>query len=182
MLVINKEFVLRWSANYDNIFRGSYDETEEKAIRNWLSLQKEPKYLNKEYFVRLGRWKTKRQTTNYKANLESRIIEVTRSAYETSDELAKLDILDTLRGVGVAVASTILHYLQPDEFPIFDYHARTTLKEAGLWNREIKDASQNAWLDYVKSMRQISHALGVTLRELDKALFAYDKYRKNCEN
>jgi len=177
MLVIDKKFVQQWSSNYDKKYQGGHDQSEERAIRYWLSKQKEPKYLNKEYFVRLGRWKTKRQTSNYKANDESKIIEVTRSIHQVSDELIKLNILATLRGVSVAVASTILHYLQPNDFPIFDYHARTTLEKAGLWTRKTKDASAQAWLEYVKIMRQLSNQLGVSLRNLDKALFAYDKYR-----
>jgi thermostable 8-oxoguanine DNA glycosylase len=159
-------------------FQGRYDQNEEKAIREWLSKQDEPKYLNKEYFVRLGRWKTKRQTSNYESNDETRIIEATRSAYQASDELVKLNILKALKGVGVAVAGTIIHYLQPNLFPIFDYHARTTLKEAGLWHRSIADASDQAWLEYTNIMRDLSNRLGITLRDLDKALFAYDKYGK----
>lgn len=176
MLTIDRDFVQRWATNYDTEFQGSYDQTEERAIRDWLSRLPEPKYLDKEYFVRLGRWKTKRQTSNYEANDEKRIIEVTRSAYQASDEVLKLEILMSLRGVGVAVAATILHYLQPDVFPIFDYHARTSLQKAGRWSREIDDASVKAWLEYLKIMRGLSGHLGVSLRDLDKALFAYDKY------
>jgi thermostable 8-oxoguanine DNA glycosylase len=176
VLTLDHDFVKRWCDKYDEIFRVSYDETEEKAIRTWLNKQSEPKYLNKEYFVRLGRWKTKRQTSNYEANDQNTIIEVTRSAYQASDPLIKLSILGTLRGVGVAVAGTILHYLHPEKFPIFDYHARTTLKKANLWDRDVKDDSEQAWLEYTDTMNELAKGLDVSLRDLDKALFAYDKY------
>lgn len=176
MLALDAEFVQRWRDRYDEIFEGSYDRNEEKAIRDWLSEQGKLKYLNKEYFVRLGRWKTKRQTSHYEANHESDIIEATQAAYQSSSELVKLNVLKRLKGVGVAVAATILHYLQPNTFPIFDYHARTTLKKAGLWNRSEKDDSDQAWLEYARIMRELSSRLDVSLRDLDKALFAYDKY------
>ena len=176
MLTLDREFVQRWCNRYNEIFRGSYDETEEKAIRSWLSIQTGPKYLNKECFVRLGRWKTKRQTSNYQLNDENTIIQVTRCAYQANDALIKLSILKTLRGVGVAVAGTILHYLHPDRFPIFDYHARATLKRANLWSRDVNDDSDQAWLEYIKTMNELAKRLGVSLRDLDKALFAYDKY------
>lgn len=176
MLVLDAKFVQQWRDKYNEIFEGSYDQNEENAIRDWLSKQGKPKYLNKEYFVRLGRWKTKRQTSNYEANHESDVIEATRSAYQASDELVKLNILKKLKGVGVAVAATILHYLQSNTFPIFDYHARTTLKRAGFWNRSEDDASNQAWLEYTNIMRGLSARLNVSLRDLDKALFAYDKY------
>jgi len=176
MLTLDHGFVQRWCNKYSEIFRGSYDETEEKAIRSWLSRQGEPKHLNKEYFVRLGRWKTKRQTSNYEANDENTIIQVTRFAYQASDPLLKLSVLKTLRGVGVAVAGTILHYLHPDRFPIFDYHARATLRRASLWSRDVNDDSDQAWLEYTNIMNELAKRLGVSLRDLDKALFAYDKY------
>lgn len=176
VLIIDRTFVQQWAGRYDEIFKGSYDQTEEAAIRQWLSTLREPKYLHKVYFVRLGRWKTKRQTSNYMINDESRIVDITKAAYRASDSSVKLGTLKTLRGVGVAVAGTILHYFHPDTYPIFDYHARNTLKRAGLWKRETKDASDIAWLEYVELMRDLSAKLGVTLRDLDKALFAYDKY------
>ncbi len=174
--MIDKEFIWKWSRVYDRVFQGSEDETEEKAIRAWLSTLPKPKYLDKEHFVRLGRWKTKRQTSNYKKNDAQIVQEVTRLAYHASDSLVKLDTLRQLRGVGVAVAATILHFLHPDLYPIFDYHARTALKEEGLWQRQIKDASPQAWLEYVDTMRKLASSTDATLREVDKALFAHDKY------
>jgi len=179
-LDIDAAFVQEWSDYYDKRSSGSYDQVEESAIRAWLSKVGEPKYLNKEYFVRLGRWKTKRQTPRYEENDEDEVEEKTRAAYLASDKLVKLNTLrgakGGLRGVGVAVAATILHYLQPDEFAIFDYHVRNTLNMAGHWSREIDDDSDEAWLDYLGVMHQLSGDLGVSLRTLDKALFAFDKY------
>jgi hypothetical protein len=53
--------------------------------------------------------------------------------------------------------------------------ARTTLKKAGQWKRATRDNSVDAWEEYVATMRQLSERLGVSLRELDKALYAYDR-------
>ena len=175
MLVIDKEFVQKWARIYDERFKEGKAESEERAIRDWLSNQKAPKYLDKEYFVRLGRWKSARVTKYYEANDDRKVIEVTRAAYLASNDLDKLRILTSLRGVGVPVGATILHYLQPNDFPIFDFHARKTLQQAGLWSRSRDDASTQAWLDYVGIMRGLSSHLDVSLRKLDKALFAYDK-------
>lgn len=174
--MIDKTFIRKWSRVYDRVFQGSEDETEEKAIRAWLSTLPETKYLDKEHFVRLGRWKTKRQTSNYKKNNAQIVQDVTRFAYQASGPLVKLNTLRQLRGVGVAVAATILHFLHPGLYPIFDYHARTTLKEEGLWQRQIEDDSPQAWLEYIDTMRKLARSTGATLREVDKALFAYDKY------
>jgi thermostable 8-oxoguanine DNA glycosylase len=179
MLDISREFVKQKAKLYDEKFKDSKELPVEIEIRAWLSRRPEPKYLDKEHFVKLGWWKTRRQMKNYKANNEILIQESTRSAYLASEERQKLDILTKrmkLKGVGVPVASTILHFLKPDEFPIFDVHVRSSLKKACKWNRSVKDASSDAWLEYVDIMRGISKAIEVSLRDLDKALWAYDKW------
>lgn len=175
MLNIDKSFIQKWSNIYDERFKGGKAISEEIAIRDWLSTLEEPKYLNKEYFVRLAEWKSARPRRHYIKNYEKDITEITRTVYLDKDELAKLRLLMNLRGVGVAVAATIIHFLQPSEFPIFDYHCRNVLYEAGFWKRDKKEASANAWVDYVGIMRKLVSSLAVSLRELDKAMFAYDK-------
>jgi desulfoferrodoxin-like iron-binding protein len=54
--------------------------------------------------------------------------------------------------------------------------ARRTLQKAGFWTREVGDASGEAWLEYVKVMRELSINLDVPLRELSKALLAYENF------
>ena len=175
MLKITSDFVRHWAKKYDDQYVDGSDSIEEKAFRSWIEQQGEPKYLNKEYFIRVGRWKSKRQTKNYKSNDAVLIEESTRSACQVANERFKFQILMSLRGVGAPVASTILHFLDPGHFAIFDIRVRTSLKKAGLWNRDQNDASVDACLEYMRIMRELSKKLGVSLRELDKALWAYDK-------
>ena len=179
MLDINREFVEHWVKIHDDKFRWSVALQVEMEIREWLAKQPEPKYFDEEHFVKLDKWKTPRQEENYKCNDESLIKEATRLAYEVSHERLKLHILRVLKGVGVPVASTFLHFLHPDKFPIFDVRVRSSLKKAGKWNRSVDDASDSAWLEYVDIMRGLSQELSVSLRELDKALWAYDKWGIN---
>jgi thermostable 8-oxoguanine DNA glycosylase len=176
MCDVDVELVRQWSRAYDDVNRGTRDEFEENAILDWISRQHEPKYLNKEYFVRLGRWKTPRYHDTRKANQEKTIIQVTRLAYRMQGDLNKLQILRSLRGVGIAVASTILYFLEPDRYAIFDYHVRNALNKKHCWDRGKDDNTERAWLEYVDVMRKLAAQIGVDLRTLEKALFAYDKY------
>ena len=64
----------------------------------------------------------------------------------------------------------------PTTPPEADRRARTTLKRTGLWKRKATDASLDAWVDYVSIMRRLSRRNRVSLRDLDKALFAYDRW------
>jgi len=176
MLEISAEFVRLGADEYYKKLgkRAENDKKEETAIREWLSQQPEPKRLNKKFFVRLGCWKSTRPKPFYEANDECLIEEVTRLAYELTNDRIKLHILQLLKGVGVPVASTILHFLQPDIFAIFDTRVLESLNKAKKWDKAKDDASDETWLEYTTIMRNLSANLGVTLRDLEKALWAHD--------
>jgi len=143
MIELSRKFIQQHCQRYDQHAKRE-DLEEERAIRAWLEALPERKFLDKKYFVRLGRWKTPRQTPAYELSDEALVTEVTRLAYELSNERLKLHVLKALNGVDVTVAACILHFLHPDEFPLFDHHARSTLKRAGKWNRDVDDASDSA--------------------------------------
>jgi len=176
MLIIDREFIERCCSEYDRRNQGKYDQIEETAILNWVSKQSGPKFLNREYFIRVGRWKTPRYAATRETNDEHNIIETTRSAYLAKGDLLKLNILKRLKGVGNAVASTILYYLQPDKFAVFDYHVRNTLKQAGKLTKGEEDNSAKVWLKCTQEIRELLSLHNKTLREVEKALFAYDKW------
>jgi len=173
--LLTAEFVTRWAATYDR--HAGYDQDEELEIKNQLA-QLKPKHLTKALFLRLGRWKTARQSRNYESNSESLVKEATLLASKANDDALKLHVLTSLRGVDIAVASTISHFLDPDSFPIFDVRVRRSLTRAGEWARRADDSSKNAWLEYVAATRRLCKRLSVSQRKLDKALWAYDKYKE----
>ena len=175
MLDISHDFVRDCSKKY-NERQKTKDRQDEENIRAWIAERPEPKFLDKDHFIKIGEWKTRRPKKYFEANDETLVKEATQLAYNVSNERLKLHILTVLKDVQVAIASTILYFLQPDEFPIFDVRARKSLKKAGRWNRHADDAGVEAWLEYTNIMRCISRKLGVSLRELDKALWAYDKW------
>jgi len=179
MLIINKKFIERWSSEYDHRTWGTYHQTEEATILAWLSKQGKPEFLNKEYFTRLGRWKTLRWRRTRESNNEHEIIEATHSAYVAKNDLEKLNILRGLKGVGIAVASTILYCLEPDKFAIYDYHVRNSLRKAGKLVTGAKGSISKTWLEYTRVVRELSDLYSKPLREVEKALYAYDKWGCN---
>ena len=78
--------------------------------------------------------------------------------------------------VTVTVAATILHFMHARSFPIFDFHVWRTLRKAGLWKRPVTDAGIGSWAEYVRIMRRLARRYRVSLRDLDKALYAYDRW------
>ena len=176
MLRISRSFVREWAGEYDHRCDPA-SRAEEQALKAWLRGQQEPKYLDKGHFIRLARWTAPRQLEAYRSNNPTFVRQATRLAYQATLPRLKVHILSGLDGVSVTVAATILHFFHPRLFPIFDVHARTTLKKAGLWKRRIDDAGIDAWDDYVGVMRSLARRFRVSLRDLDKALYAYDRWR-----
>ncbi|MBI4571569.1 MAG: hypothetical protein HY723_06425 [Chloroflexi bacterium] len=177
MLRINRTFIREWAGEYNRLYRPR-DRADERAIKGWLRGQPAFKHLDKGHFVRLASWKSPRGRARYERNAAPVVREVTRLACHASNEQLKVRVLMLLDGVSVTVAATILHFFYPRRFPIFDKRARTTLSKAGLWRRSrISDASLDAWSEYVPIMRRLARRYRVSLRDLDKALYAYDRWR-----
>ncbi len=179
MLRINRTFVRHWSHEYNRLC-GPKQRSEERALKGWLRGQPAVKHLDKGHFVRLARWAAPRGLAAYQRNDGGLVREATRLACRVANERLKVHVLMALEGVSIAVAAAILHFFYPRSYPIFDVRDRTTLKKAGLWKRARGDASLDAWEEYVLVMGRLSRNLRVSLRDLDKALYAYDRWRKGA--
>lgn len=175
MVKVTRTFVREWAREYNRLSKPSA-RREERAIKAWLRGQPSLKHLDKNHFVRLSRWSAPRGLSAYIENAPALVRETTRLACRVSNERLKVHVLTALQGVSVTVAAAILHFFNPRLFPIFDVRARTTLKRAGLWKRPLDDTSLDAWEEYVSVMRRLSRRLRVSLRDLDKALYAYNRW------
>jgi hypothetical protein len=76
-----------------------------------------------------------------------------------------------LQGVQVPVASAILTAIDPERYTVIDFRA---LEALGC---DSKDRSVNFYLAYLKTCRQLASKHGVTLRNLDRALWQWSNER-----
>ena len=122
-------------------------------------------------FLQIAGWKTPRQRKNYERNSSSIVLEVTGISFETRrNERLRIEILTLLEGVNYPVASTLLHFAFPGHYPILDFRA--------IWSLGIErpmSYSFDFWWSFVKTMRKESARLGISIRDLDKALWAFSK-------
>jgi hypothetical protein len=95
---------------------------------------------------------------------------VTEVALSTSDERLRIEVLTLLDGVGWPVASVILHFVHNDRYPILD---RLALKALG--NEEPASYDFAFWWDYTRCCRRLADEHGVTMRQLDRALWQLAK-------
>jgi hypothetical protein len=122
-------------------------------------------------FLVVCAWKTPRSRPRVAANEEATVRFATGAALTATDEQARMEALLALDGVGVPTASTLLHFAEPDRYPILDVRALASLGE-----RTARSTYPVAyWLEYLAACRGLALRHGVDLRTLDKALWQYDR-------
>lgn len=66
------------------------------------------------------------------------------------------------------MASVILHFAFPERYPIIDVRVMRAVGEPAHY-------SFNRWIKYAECSRRAADAMGVSIRELDRALWVLDK-------
>src|SRR5262249_22065681 len=93
----------------------------------------------------------------------------TAAAFIARDDGIRLRLLLGLRGVGVAVASVMLHFADPGRYPIYDVRVRAALRRIGVRRRFPPTAA--GWAAYAATLRGLAARHRVSIRTLDKALW-----------
>jgi len=122
--------------------------------------------------VLLCEWKTARSRSRVARNTDAFVEAITRAAFATEDESERMAALCALRGVEAPTASVLLHFAEPDRYPIIDWRALESLGE-----RERATYPIPYWLAYVAACRALAAEAGVTMRVLDKALWQHSRER-----
>jgi hypothetical protein len=124
-------------------------------------------------FVRVCEWKSARSRPLVAANSPARIGRATgRALAPAAGEGERMEALLTLNGIGVPTASVLLHFAEPDRYPILDVRA---LESLGVKGRSVYPVP--FWLRYLAACRELAARHGVSLRTLDKALWQHSKER-----
>lgn len=123
-------------------------------------------------------WKSNRTKTKVKGGLAEAgktpselMLQVSQAPMPSE----KLDTLTQVRWIGLHIASAILAVCYPEEFTVLDYRAwntATRLSIAGLPLRHPQN--RRTYLQYCRACRDFAQRLGISLRDLDRALWASD--------
>ena len=159
-LRISKGWIDAWAAEY-----GDYDSSR---VDDLLGKAK-PTYADIE---RVYRWKSSRSVGHFLANDAERVVSTVRSALRAKDDAAALARVETLNGVKARTGSALLAIFRPDRYTVMDWRARETLEAFG-YLEELRRASwTNVWPAYMSLCRDIASRTGVSLRDLDRALWS----------
>ena len=91
----------------------------------------------------------------------------------------KVKTLKKLDGIGVPVASTILHFIESDNIPIVDMRAVKALLSLGKLPKKSLYHYRNTingFLEYHNTILAIKNKYNLNLRKIDNALFNFHKY------
>lgn len=161
-LRFNKKSISKWAGQYPV----QHDMEMEILIAPQASQRG---YLLKPELEKLCYWKTPRSKRRVAGNPADYVEAVTRTALSTPNERLRIEVLLLLDGVSFPTASVILHFCHTDPYPILDFRA--------LWSLGM-DANSvpynfELWKKYALFCRQLAQDAGVSMRELDRALWQY---------
>ena len=157
---ISKGWIEAWAAEY-----GDYDSSRVEDLFG----KARPNYDDIELVYR---WKSARSVGHFLTNDPEHVVSTVRSALRAKDDAAALARVETLSGVKARTGSALLAIFRPDRYTVMDWRARQTLEAFG-YLQDLRRASwTNVWPDYMSLCRDIASRTGVSLRDLDRALWS----------
>jgi hypothetical protein len=128
-----------------------------------------------DFFV-IVTWKSNRAKTRIRDGLVAAgqsVPSLMREVAEAPTAQSRVESLLRVWGIGLPMASAVLAVCYPEEFTILDYRAWTTLQGAsleGLPKRYPIRATE--YIQYCELCRRLAAQVGLSLRDLDRALWA----------
>lgn len=149
---------------------GRYSFEADPKIEHVRGLGHKPGYLTPEQLHDVCYWKSKRRAQLALSNAPEFVKEITSFAFHAKSEAARIGALTLLGGVSYPTASVVLHFCLDSSYPILDFRA--------LWSLGIPKPAQYTpafWEDYLGCCRRLAKQHGLTVRELDQALWQFSK-------
>ena len=124
-------------------------------------------------FRAMCRWKSPRARLLWERNSAARVRTVSRAVLATRDEQQRMELLTSLTGVGVPMASAILTLIDPKRYGVLDIRAWQLLFAIRSVdaNRRGQGFTIPQWLDFLTALRHHARRLGVGARTIEYTLF-----------
>ena len=103
-------------------------------------------------------------------NAPNDVEEITRVSFACTSERLRIGALRALHGVDWPMASVILHFAFPDRFPILDVRVMHSMGGPHAYNFD-------RWTRVTDLCRSKIMKCGITMRQLDRALWTHDYKR-----
>lgn len=171
MPTIDRSFVDYWSQRY----RQNMPAVETQLLSDGVGAQVRAQgYCSLEQLFAIGGWKAARSRAWLQRNTDDDVRDVTGLAFNAPERLQHR-ILCLLCGVQVPMASAVLTVWAPERHTVLDVRSVAALKALGELRGVQSFEGYPRYVDYLKVCRSISERLRVGLRDLDRALWRWDK-------
>lgn len=180
---LHRDLITRWGERY--MAGDSKQAAEEEELLTVAGPEiRERGYYRRDEVLRVSHWKAARNQRRIEESTGADVELATRRALAAPEHL-RVDLLDgCLRGVGPPVASALLTIVWPDRFTVLDFRvaraletleARGQLRESLPWSPAVVGGGLPPYLPYRAACLSLADRLGVRLRDLDRALWQWDK-------
>ena len=152
-----------------------YGSSDELKLAHLRHVKREPGYLTPDELFTICHWKSTRRASLALRNSPELVKEITSFAFKAECEESKIGSLTVLEGVSFPTASVILHFCADETYPILDFRT--------LWSLGIKKPSVYTtafWIEYVQCCRNVAEKYGLSVRQLDRALWQYSRDHQNA--
>lgn len=159
---------LRIPANEIRAYRDRYNYEADSQLSHIREAAKTQRHITRRQLHEIALWKSKRRAALVNENDEEFVREITEFAFRANHEYSKIEALVLLAGVHYPTASVILHFCVEDTYPILDFRA--------IWSLGLEKPSAYTakyWVEYTNLCRSLAKDHGLTVRELDMALWQY---------
>jgi thermostable 8-oxoguanine DNA glycosylase len=132
--------------------------------RGWLSLKE---------LEQVCYWKSPRAIHHIRANSATTVKKITRMALLATDEVARMDLLQQLKGVSFPMASALLTLLQPAQYGVIDIRVWQVLAYMG-WvkgNPAGVQFTMAQWIQFLGALRALARHHQSSVRDVERTLF-----------
>lgn len=164
--VIDSAFVTEYAPRYE------ITGIEQRVLEKDGPKARKKGRMKRKSFLRVGQWKGLAVLNLLEHHAKSDIRFITSIALDddTPDRF-RIDILRTLDGVGVPLASSLLSAVYPKRFAIMDARAVGALHAAGHLDSD--NPARIDYLDYISTLMTLAESCGCAPVELYRALYAW---------
>lgn len=110
----------------------------------------------------------KRVNNLLKIYSDKQIREITRKTFSSNTDKERIETLCTIKGVGVAISSTILSFYDPGRYCVYDIHV---MREVYGEEPKYMFTGNTHYLKLLKDLRIISEEHNLPVRTIEKAYF-----------
>ncbi|WP_345031777.1 hypothetical protein [Brevibacterium pityocampae] len=164
--VIDSSFVAEFAPRYE------ITGIEQRVLEKDGPKARKKGRMKRKGFLRVGQWKGLAVLNRLEHHAKHDIRFITSVALDddTPDKF-RIDILRSLDGVGVPLASSLLSAVYPERFTIMDARAVGALHAAGHLDSD--NPARIDYLDYISTLMTLADACGCSPVELYRALYAW---------